>query len=53
MPKADLKNGTAVDTSKFTKKVDSAGSKSKIDQLDTDKLEQAPTGLNSLKIVDK
>ena len=46
---ADLKNATGVDTSKFAKKVDFAGLKSEVDQLDINKLEKVPTGLNSLK----
>ena len=36
--KADLKNATGVDTSKFAKKVDSADLKSNFDKLDIDKL---------------
>ena len=36
--KSDLKNGTGVDTSKFTKKVDLANLKSNVDKLDIDKL---------------
>ena len=47
--KADLKNATGVDTSKFAKKVDSANLKSKFDKLDIDKLEKLPTNWNSLK----
>ena len=42
--KADLKNATGVDTSKFAKKVDLAHLKS-----DVDKLKNVPTGLNSFK----
>ena len=46
---SDLKNATGVDTSKFSKNIDLASLKS-----DTDKLEQVPNGLNSLKTkVDK
>ena len=36
--KADLKNATGVDTSKFAKKVDLANLKSNVDKLDIDKL---------------
>ena len=36
--KADLKNATGVDTSKFAKKVDSADLKSNFNKLDIDKL---------------
>ena len=36
--KADLKNATGVDTSKFAKKLDSADLKSNFDKLDIDKL---------------
>ena len=36
--KADLKNATGVDTSKFANKVDSANVKSNVDRLDSDKL---------------
>ena len=36
--KADLKNETGVDTSKFAKKADSADLKSNFDKLDIDKL---------------
>ena len=42
--KADLKNVTGVDTSKFAKKIDLASLKSEVD-----KLEQVPTGSSSLK----
>ena len=34
--KADLKNGTGADTSKFAKKVDVANLKSNVDKLDID-----------------
>ena len=47
--KADLKNATGADTSKFANKVDLASLKSEVDKLDIDKLEKVPTGLNSLK----
>ena len=36
--KSDLKNGTCVNTSKFTKKVDLANLKSNVGKLDIDKL---------------
>ena len=48
--KADLKNATGVDTSKFAKKVDLASLKSEVDKLNVDKLEKVPNGLNGLKI---
>ena len=52
--KADLKNVTSVDISKFAKKVDLTSLKSYIDKLDIDKLKNVPIGSNSLKIkVDK
>ena len=47
--KADLKNVTGVDTSKFAKKIDLASLKSNADKLDIDKLKNAPTNLNKLK----
>ena len=47
--KADLKNATGVDTSKFAKKVDLANLKSNVDKLDIDKLKNVPSGLSSLK----
>ena len=47
--KADLKNATAVDTSKFTKKVDFANLKSDVDKLDNDKLKNVSSNLSSLK----
>ena len=40
--KADLKNATGVDASKFAKKVDLASLKSKIDKFDIAKLEITP-----------
>ena len=48
--KADLKNATGVDTSKFAKELDLASLKPEVDKLDIDKLEKEPTGSNSLKI---
>ena len=47
--KADLKNATGVDTSKFAKKVDLASLKSNVDQLDIDKLKNVPSNLKNLK----
>ena len=47
--KADLKNATDVDTSKFAKKVDLASLKSNVDKLDIDKLKNVPTNLKNLK----
>ena len=52
--KADLKNTTGVDTSKFAKKVVLANLKSNVDKLDIDKLKNVPTNLSNLKTnVDK
>ena len=39
--KADLKNATGVDTSKFAKEVDLASLKSEVDKIDVDKLEKS------------
>ena len=47
--KADLKNATSVDKSKFAKKVDLAKLKSNVDRLDIDKLKNVPTNLRNLK----
>ena len=47
--KADLKNATGVDASKFAKKVNLARLKSNVNKLDIDKLENVPTNLNNLK----
>ena len=47
--KADLKNVTGVDTSKFAKKVDLANLKSDVDKWDIDKLKNVPSNLNNLK----
>ena len=47
--KADLKNATGVDSSKFAKKVDLANIKSNIDQLYFDKLKNIPSSLRILK----
>ena len=52
--KADFKNVTGVDTSKFAKKVDLANLKSNVDTLDINELKNVPSGLSSLKTkVDK
>ena len=47
--KTDLKNATRVDASSFAKKPDLANLKSKVDQLDVDKLKNVPTNLINLK----
>ena len=47
--KADLKNETSVDTSKFAKKVYLGNLKSGVDELDIDKLKNIPTNLSNLK----
>ena len=49
--KANLKNVTSVDTSKFAEKVDSANLKSEIDKLDIDKLGITPVDLGKLSHV--
>ena len=46
--KADFKNATGVDTSKFAKKVDLASLKSNVDRLGIDKLQNVPSGLSIL-----
>ena len=52
--KANLKNTTGVDTSKFAKKVDLASLQSEIDKLDIGKLETTPADLKKLSdAVDK
>ena len=52
--KADLKNATGVDTSKFAVKIDSANLKSNVGKLDIGNLENVPTSLINLEsIVDK
>ena len=38
--KTDLRNATAIETSRFTEKVDLASLKREVDQLDIDKLEK-------------
>ena len=47
--KADLRNATGVDTSKFAKKVDLASLKSNVDELDIDKLENVSADLTNIK----
>ena len=47
--KADLKNATGADTSKFAKKDDLASIKSDVDELDINKLKNIPTNLRNLK----
>ena len=51
--KADLRNATGVDTSKFAEKVDVASLKLEIDKLDIDKLETTPVDLIELSHVVK
>ena len=47
--KADLKNATGIDTSKFAKKVDLANLKSDVDELDIDKSKHVPNNCSNLK----
>ena len=47
--KADLKNATGFDKSKFAKKVDLDYLKSNVDKLNIDNLKNVPTNLNNLK----
>ena len=47
--KADLKNETSVDTSKFAKKVDLVSLKSNVNKLDIDKLKNVLSNLSNLK----
>ena len=49
LTKADLKNATGLDTSKFAKKVDLASLKLKVDKLDIAKLKNVPSSLINLK----
>ena len=51
--KADLRNATGVDTSKFAEKVDLASLKLEIDKSDIDKLETTPVDLSKLSHVVK
>ena len=46
--KADLKDATGFDTSKFAKKVDLANLKFNVDKLDIDELKNVPTNLSNL-----
>ena len=48
--KADLKDATSVDISKFAKKVGLASLKFNVGKLDIDKLKNVPTNLNNLMI---
>ena len=47
--KANLKNVTGVDISKFVKTTDLANLKSDVDKLDIDQLEKIPTNFRNLK----
>ena len=47
--KADLKNATGVNTSKFAEKAGLASLKSNVDKLDVDKLKNVPSNLRNLK----
>ena len=47
--RADLKNATGVNTSDFAKKTDLANLKSDVDELDIDKLKNAPSNWTNLK----
>ena len=48
--KADFKNATGIDTSKFAKKkVDLANLKSDVSKLDIDKFKNVPTNLRNLE----
>ena len=47
--KADLKNATGVNTSKFAEKVDLASLKSNVDKLDIDKLKNVPSNSGNWK----
>ena len=47
--KADLRNATGVNISKFAKRTDLADFKSDVDELDIDKIEDVPIGLSNLK----
>ena len=51
--KVDLKNASGLDTSKFSKKVDLANSKSDLDKLYIDKLLSVPVDLSKLSYVVK
>ena len=47
--KADLKNATDVNISKFSKKVELANLRSDVDKLDIQKLKNIPGNLNNVK----
>ena len=47
--KADLKNATGVNTSKFAEKVDLESLKSNVDKLDIDKLKNVPSNSGNWK----
>ena len=47
--KADSKNSTGVDESKFAKKADLANLKSDVDKLDIDQLKNEPSNSSNLK----
>ena len=47
--KADLKNATGVDTSKFAKKVDIASLKYNVEKLNINKLKNVPINFRYLK----
>ena len=47
--KANLKNTTGIDASKFAKKSDLANLKFEVNKLDTDELKKASLNLNNLK----
>ena len=47
--KANFKNATGVDTSKFSKKVDLANLKFNVNEINIDKLKNVPTNLSNLK----
>ena len=51
--KVDLKNASGLDTSKFSRKVDLANSKSDLDKLYIDKLLSVPVDLSKLSYVVK
>ena len=52
--KADLKNATVINTSKFAKKFDLPSLASNVNKLDIDKFKNVKTNLNNLKCkVDK
>ena len=51
--KADIRNISHVDTSSFTLKTNLANLKTKVDELDIDKLKPVPTDLSKLSNVVK